>query len=118
MDANRDRILVALPCGLVDESLRDHVGPTLGVVNVRDGLTVTGNDIQVDELVTYVGLPGIWRLPTLQPRLQHRFRIDTAASGNGCVDDFDPRVGSGKSVKEGLQRLGFTGRRPPGKDFK
>ena len=53
----------------------------------------------------------------LQPRLQHRLRVDARAPGDGGVDDLDSGCGGSEGIEEGLQSLSFTGRRPPGEDF-
>ena len=97
------------PGCLLDETGGNCVGPTLRRVNIRDWLTASGNDIEIDQFATDVRLPRVRRLPALQTRLQHGFGVDACASGNSCVDDFDSRIGRGKRIEKRLQCLRFTG---------
>src|SRR5690606_32089943 len=117
MDADRDKVLLAVDRGLLGEALGDRVVPAFLIPEVGDGLAEAGLDVAREELLAGVALPAVGRIAALEAGLQRGLRVRARAAGDRRVDDLDVRRGGRESIEQLFEAGGLGAGGPPGEDL-
>src|SRR6266436_5630174 len=75
-----------------DQFFWKSVVPTVALIQIGNRLAVTGIDILAKQLITWVTLPSIGRIPTGKPSLKHRSRRRSAATRYRRIHNLHSRV--------------------------